>query len=72
MPELITTLASIITVFNFVQAVQEDEMDVYINGHQVAEQTAETIINEGEQRREQILLAAAERKEYILSKTTLR
>ena len=74
MPEVVTTIASIITIFNFVHQVQNDEVDVFINGNQVAQQvqTAEKIIDKGEERREQILFAANERREYILSQTTLR
>ena len=72
MPEIITTIASIITIVNFVQRVQDEDMDVYINGNKIAETTPAQIIEEGEQRREQILLAALERKQIILSQTTLR
>ena len=71
MPEIITTIASIITIINFVQKVQDEEMDVYINGNKVAETTPAQIIEEGEQRRQQILVAALERKQIILSQTTL-
>lgn len=72
MPELVTTIASIITIFNFVHQVQNDEMDVFINGNQVAETTPAQIINDGEQRRQEILIAALEHKQRILSQTTLR
>ena len=72
MGELITTIASIITIVTFAQKVQDNEMDVYINGNQVAETTPAQIIKEGEQRRQEILLAALEHKQRILSQTTLR
>ena len=72
MPELITTIASLITIVNFVQQVQDEEMDVYINGNKVAETTPAQIIEEGEQRRQEILIAALEHKQRILSQTTLR
>jgi uncharacterized protein (DUF427 family) len=72
MPEIVTTIASIITIFNFVHQVQNDEMDVFINGNQVAETTPAQIIQEGEQRREEILIAALEHRQRILSQTTLK
>ena len=46
MGELITTIASIITIVTFAQKVQDNEMDVYINGNQVAETTPAQIIKE--------------------------
>ena len=72
MTELITTIASIITIVNFAQKIQDPEMDVYVNGNQVAETTPAQIIEHGEQRRQEILLAALEHKQRILSQTTLR
>jgi hypothetical protein len=72
MPEIVTTIASIITIFNFVHQVQNDEMDVFINGNQVAETTPAQIINDGEQRRQEILMAALDHRQRILSQTTLR
>jgi uncharacterized protein (DUF427 family) len=72
MTEIVTTIASIITIFNFVHQVQNDEMDVFINGNQVAETTPAQIIQEGEQRREEILIAALEHRQRILSQTTLK
>jgi hypothetical protein len=58
MGEAITTIASVITIFNFVNQVQEGEMDVYLNGKQIAEERIE--------RREEIIQDALERSEQIL------
>ena len=41
MGEAITTIASVITIFNFVNQVQEGEMDVYLNGKQIVEERIE-------------------------------
>ena len=72
MPEVLSTVLTVLTIFNAIQYVQEEDIDVYINGNQVAETTSAQIIQEGEQRREEILLAALEHKQRILSQTTLR
>ena len=66
MPEAITTLATVWSLISFANAVHNDEMDVYINGKQVAETTPAQIIQKGEERREQILLAAQEHRDRIL------
>ncbi|MEK9695999.1 MAG: hypothetical protein VW270_09550 [Candidatus Poseidoniales archaeon] len=58
MGEAITTIASVITIFNFVNQVQEGEMDVYLNGKQIVEERIE--------RREEIIQDALERSEQIL------
>ena len=78
MPDAISTIAGLITIFNFITAVNEGEVDVYLNGNKVSEiehvqpQEVNDPFVEGELRRQQILLAALERKEIILSQTTLR
>ena len=72
MPEAVQVVLTVLTVFNAVQYVQQEDVDVYINGNQVAETTPAQIIKEGEQRRQEILLAAQEHKQRILSQTTLR
>jgi hypothetical protein len=58
MGEAITTIASVITIFNFVNQVQEGEMDVYLNGKQIVEERIE--------RREEIIQDAIDRSEQIL------
>jgi hypothetical protein len=58
MGEAITTIASIITIFNFVGQVQDGEMSVYLNGNQIAEERIE--------RREEIIQDALKRSEQIL------
>ena len=72
MPDAISTVLTVLTIFNAIQYVQEEDVDVYINGNQVAETTPAQLIQEGEQRREEILLAAQEHRQRILSQTTLR
>ena len=72
MPEALSTVLTVLTIFNAIQYIQEEDVDVYINGNQVAETTPAQIIQEGEQRRQEILLAAQEHRQRILSQTTLR
>ena len=72
MPEAVQVVLTVLTVFNAVQYIQQEDVDFYINGDQVAETTPAQIIQEGEQRRQEILLAAQAHKERILSQTTLR
>ena len=72
MPDAISTVLTVLTIFNTIQYLQEEDVDVYINGNQVAETTPAQIIQKGEQRREEILLAAQEHRQRILSQTTLR
>ena len=72
MPDAVSTVLTVLTIFNAIQYVQQENVDVYINGNQVAETTPEQIIEEGEQRRQEILLAAQEHRQRILSQTTLR
>jgi hypothetical protein len=72
MPEAVQVVLTVLTVFNAVQYMQQEDVNVYINGNQVAETTPAQIIQKGEQRRQEILLAAQEHKQRILSQTTLR
>ena len=72
MPDAVSAVLTVLTIFNAIQYVQQEDVDVYINGNQVAETTPEQIIQEGEQRRQEILIAAQEHKQRILSQTTLR
>lgn len=72
MPEAVQVVLTVLTVFNAIQYIQQEDVDVYINGNQVAETTPAQIIQEGEQRKQEILLAAQEHRERILSQTTLR
>ena len=72
MPDAISTVLTVLTIFNAIQYIQEEDVDVYINGNQVAETTPAQIIHEGERRREEILIAAQEHRQRILSQTTLR
>jgi len=71
-PDAVSAVLTVLTIFNAIQYVQQEDVDVYINGNQVAETTPEQIIQEGEQRRQEILIAAQEHKQRILSQTTLR
>ena len=57
---------------NAILIAKEEDVDVYINGNQVTETTPAQIIQEGERRREEILIAAQEHRQRILSQTTLR
>lgn len=77
MPEALSTLGAILTVFSVAQYVQQENIDVYVNGQQVAqqEQTQRKEKTRGEQilenaiaRREQILLA----NQQVVSQTNLR
>ena len=72
MPEALSTVLTVLTIFNAIQYIQEEDVNVYINGNQVVETTPAQIIQEGERRREEILVAAQEHKQRILSQTTLR
>ena len=44
MPEAVQVVLTVLTVFNAVQYVQQEDVDVYINGNQVAETTPAQII----------------------------
>ena len=72
MPDAVSTVLTVLTIFNAIQYVQQENVDVYINGNQVAETTPAQIIEDGEKRRQEILLAAQEHRQRILSQTTLR
>lgn len=77
MPEALQTLGAILTVISITQYAQEEDVSVYVNGNQVAQQQqtyrrepnrGEQIIQEALERREQILLA----NQRAISTTHLR
>ena len=77
MPEALSTLGAVLTVFSVVQYVQQDDVDVYVNGQHVAQQEqiqrkektrGEQILDDAIARREQILLA----NQRVISQTQLR
>jgi hypothetical protein len=77
MPEALQTLGAILTVISISQYAQEEDVSVYVNGNQVAQQEqpyrrepnrGEQIIQEALERREQILLA----NQRAISTTHLR
>jgi vacuolar-type H+-ATPase subunit H len=72
MPDAISAVLTVLTVFNTIQYVQQEDVDVFINGNKVAETTPAQIIQEGEQRKQEILLAAQEHQQRILSQTRRR
>jgi hypothetical protein len=66
MPEALQTLGAILTIVSISQYAQQEDVNVYVNGQQVAQQEqkyrrvpsrGEQIIQEALERREQILLA---------------
>ena len=66
MPEALQTLGAILTVISISQYAQQEDVNVYVNGNQVAQQEqpyrrepsrGEQIIQDALERREQILLA---------------
>ena len=77
MPEALQTLGAILTVISISQYAQQEDVNVYVNGNQVAQQEqpyrrepsrGEQIIQEALERREQILLA----NQRAISTTHLR
>ena len=77
MPEALQTLGAILTIVSISQYAQQEEVNVYVNGQQVAQQEqqyrressrGEQIIQEALERREQILLA----NQRAISTTHLR
>lgn len=77
MPEALQTLGAILTIVSISQYAQQEDVNVYVNGNQVAQQQqtyrrepsrGEQIIQEALERREQILLA----NQRAISTTHLR
>jgi len=77
MPEALQTLGAILTVISISQYAQQEDVNVYVNGNQVAQQEqpyrrepsrGEQIIQDALERREQILLA----NQRAISTTQLR
>lgn len=66
MPEALSTLGAILTVFSVVKFVQQEDVDVYINDKKVAEHQPLTPQQKREQRRIEILNEAIARREQIL------
>ena len=77
MPEALQTIGAILTIVSVAQYAQQEDVSVYVNGNQVAQQQeqyrrepsrGEQIIQEALERREQILLA----NQQAISTTHLR
>jgi len=77
MPEALQTIGAILTVISISQYAQQEDVNVYVNGNQVAHHEqpqrrepsrGEQIIQEALERREQILLA----NQRAISTTHLR
>lgn len=77
MPEALQTIGAILTIVSVAQYAQDEDVNVYVNGNQVAQQQqtyrrepsrGEQIIQEALERREQILLA----NQRAISTTHLR
>ena len=64
MPEALSTLGAILTVFSIVNYAQDEDVSVYVNGNQVAQQ--EQLQRKEKSRGEQIIQDAIERREQIL------
>ena len=52
MPDAVSAVLTVLTIFNAIQYVQQEDVDVYINGNKLVETTPEQIIQSGEQRRQ--------------------
>lgn len=74
MPEALSTLATVISLFTVVNYVQDENVDVYLNGQQVAQKLEQRrqdrrddIINQAIERQQEILLA----NQRVISQTKL-
>lgn len=63
MPEALSTLATVMTIFSIATYAQDQNVDVYVNGNQIA-QTEQHV--QRQTRRDQIINEALERQQQIL------